>query len=55
MTSVDRLEEAEVLGLPDGPQEPWSIDEGGFLRLATVGSEGVITIIKIQERKGAFE
>lgn len=47
-TSVDRLEEVEVSGLPSGPQEPWSTDEGGFLRLAAVRTEEVITIIKIQ-------
>jgi hypothetical protein len=35
-TSVDRLEEAGVSGLPDGPQEPWSTDEDGFLRAAVI-------------------
>lgn len=54
-TNVDRLEEVEVSGLPSGPQEPWSSDEDGFLRLASVRTEEVITIIKTQERKGGAE
>lgn len=54
MTSVDRLEGAEVSGLPSGPQELWSTDEGGFLRLAAVRKGQVITIVKLQG-KGGFE
>lgn len=50
MTNVDRLEGAEVSGLPSGPQELWSTDEGGFLRLAAVRKGQVITIVEIQEK-----
>lgn len=52
MTSVDRLEEAEVSGLPSGPQEPWSSDEGGFLRSAAARTEKVTTIINYRGEKG---
>lgn len=50
-TSVDRLEGAEVSGLPSGPQELWSSDEGGFLRLAAVRKRQEITIVEIQEKR----
>lgn len=51
MTNVDRLEGAEVSGLPGEPQELWSTDEDGFLKLAAVRKGRVVTIVEIQEKR----
>lgn len=48
-TDADRPAEAEASGLPDGPQEPWSTDEGGFLRAAAVSTrKETVTMMNTQ-------